>query len=212
MDQIGYGILTWGREERVTGRYGSIALTHQNYFDSVTRSAILDTANLRVMEGQRVRLKVVIVEARDSGHCGDLFLEIFPSKPEIGEEIELGIGVLQLTSSGIPGGGTDIALKPEDGRDHFWMDPRKLYRVHDQTVRLYIEKTSDPCHSAPDIDYSEEEGCLSTGDGIQVRGRMPVRVKPKVVSLGDGLFAVSAPDHQPAGTPVEVLEYQDLDS
>lgn len=212
MNQIGYGILTWDRGERVTARYGAIFLGRKDYKEAVSCAAMVDTDNLRVLEGKRVRLKAVVVEARNSGHCGDFFLNIMPSKPEVGEEVEIGVGVLGLDPcSESPG--PAMSLQPEDGREHLWIDPRKLYRLHDQTIRLYIEETSDACHPAPDIDLGPEEGCVSTGDGLQFRGkRTPLKVAPKPISLGDGLYHLSAPDTQPAGTPVEVLQYKDSDS
>ena len=49
----------------------------------------------------------------------------------------LGTGTLFLNT--VSEGGTtyhNIGLSPDDGRTKDWMNPRSLYRCHEQTVRL----------------------------------------------------------------------------
>jgi hypothetical protein len=50
---------------------------------------------------------------------------------------------------------TATVLAPSDGRETFWMDPRKLYRLHDQTVDVLVEETADEFTVAPDLKASE---------------------------------------------------------
>jgi len=95
-------------------------------------------------------------------------------------------------------------MVPEDGRRELWIDPRQLYRLHDQTVDLYAEETEDPCSPPPDLS-SDADGAISNGDGtMQVKTRgMPygaVQVQPNVERIGDGLFSVTPPCAGVAGT------------
>ncbi len=203
MKKVGFGIFTWNGEERRSQRYGFFALLSSNYNEDVRCSVELDREALNAFAGQRVRILAVVRATRESGHIGDMALKIKPSQPELGEEIELGVGTLQLEASPLMEG-LVIGLQPSDGRHVFWLDPRKLYRLHDQTVDLYIETTSQSEHAAPDI-RPTEEGVVSTGDGdgsFQVVGRMPIKVRPTVESLGGGLFKMGVP--QGAGQPVTV--------
>lgn len=186
----GTGIFNWLGDERRLARYGFVALWTGNYFETEHCVVELDAEAVRALEGKRVRMTAEVVETRKSGHIGDQFYEIKPTTPEMGEVIELGVGTLRLDSFE---GTLLMGLEPSDGRQELWLDPRKLYRLHDQTVLLTLEETEDPEHEAPDLKPVREDGTLSNGDGsFQVRGtQMPAKVPAKVQRLGGGMFTMS---------------------
>jgi hypothetical protein len=41
-----------------------------------------------------------------------------------------------------------VIMAPDDGRERFWIDPRQLYKLHDQTVELYMEETTEKFSTA----------------------------------------------------------------
>lgn len=193
---VGHGVFSWDAAERRSNRYGSIHLDDVPYNGVKVCSSYLRVLLLPV--GKRVRITAKVVEARDSGHIGDLFLKISPSRPEVGEEVDLGVGVLE-TAKGYDGT-LSLVLQPNDGRKELWIDPRKLYRLHDQTVDLYVEETSDPFSEAPVISCDEPDGAICTGIGdnsLQMK-RVPedrltegqLKVCPEFKRLGDGLFSL----------------------
>lgn len=126
---IGTGILNWPREERVHDRYGVVAL-----YSEEDELLPMEVKPLKV----RGQLIATVLEARQSRHIGDLFREIYPVTPEVGEEIVLGEGVVFYETH--PDGRTFIGLRPEDGRRTDWLDPEKLYRAHQQYVELYFKE------------------------------------------------------------------------
>ncbi len=128
---IAEGILTWHADERRSGRYGSVEM-----LDEDGKFLTLDVG---LVEGEHGRLFAEVVETRRSHHVGDFSREIGPSTPEVGDVIELGAGTLFVES---PGGSADqVGLRPDDDRDSDWLDPRALYRLHSQTVKLQFEPT-----------------------------------------------------------------------
>jgi hypothetical protein len=84
--------------------------------------------------GQKGKLIAEVIATRKSSHIGDLFHGFFPTTPNIGEEIELGEGTLFYE----PGEYFAVGLKPDDNRETFWLIPQNLYRVHEQTVKLFF--------------------------------------------------------------------------
>ena len=127
--KIGQGVFGWDGEERRSNRYGSFNLLHSNCKVSIPTK----------LYGKRVRITCKVLKSRKSKHIGDLFLGIGPTQPEVGEVIELGVGVLHTEPCDWDErGNPTIILKPEDGRRELWIDPRKLYRLHDQTVEVFI--------------------------------------------------------------------------
>lgn len=202
---LGRGVLGWNREERVTNRYGSVQLTNAPYAKGPVTELVLDEDATREVVGRKVRLTALVIEARTSGHAGDLSLNIAPSTPEVGEVVALGVGFLALT---VRDDLRCFVLVPDDDRAELWIDPRLLYRLHDQTVELIAEPTDDPCHPAPAL--SAESGVISTGDGAFQckRTRVPegarIDVPSEVESLGDGMFLLSAKTPE-KGTPLRVL-------
>lgn len=156
MQKVGQGIFTWGGSERRSDRYGNFHLDVRDYSNTATAIAELDLAALRPLEGQRVGLVCRVRENRASGHIGDLFHGIYPTMPEVGEEIRLGPGILRigLVKAWDRTVTTSIGLEPADGRGHLWLDPRALFRLHDQTVDLFVTDGSgepwEPRESAPE--------------------------------------------------------------
>jgi len=188
--KIGYGIFMWMAGERQTGRYGYVFMSRHDFAQKVFVEATLDNEQAESFIGKKVRLICKIVDTRKSGHVGDRFLSIKPSTPAQGEEIELGVGLFSKTEEL---GETVVGLEPNDGRDVNWVDPRVLYRLHDQTVELYAEETEDAFTPAPTL-FARVEGSISLGDGsFQIRGisiKDGDKIKLKTTRLGGGLFSL----------------------
>jgi hypothetical protein len=201
MRTIGYGIFAWCPSERMSGRYGSFFLTPSDYERTVYRAVRLDTGALRGFEGRTVRICLRVVESRPSGHAGDQFLEVFPGDPPEAESvIELAVGRLLLVDHShhaVEHHPTQvgIGITPGDGRSTLWLDPRILYVLHDQTVELLVEETTDP-ESAPSplLDRPVDDGVIMNADGVtlQVRGAgftacRSVTILPDVERVPGGL-------------------------
>jgi len=213
MQKIAHGVFGWDGAERKTDRYGAILILSQGFgADAVSTAAEFDHEVASALEGKKVKLKAVVVESRTSTHAGDLFLGIKPSRPEVGEEIELGVGQLELGEV-YWADGPSILLIPSDGREQFWIDPRKFYRLHDQTVDIFVEETDEAETPAPDIEsQADNTDVLNCGDGIQVKNRkIPERVYHEVSQLGDGMFALTPPTRLPVGARVKTRLWDDDD-
>jgi len=130
------GIFAWDGRERRTDRYGAIFLTTTTCDGTAHSKVDLSAVELSRFLGRRVSIKARVLEARKSGHVGDLFRDIFPSTPEIGEVVDLGSGTFFIESAD---NRLSFGVKPDDDRRNDWFDPVKLYRLHDQTVELIIE-------------------------------------------------------------------------
>lgn len=206
LTKLAYGIFTWDGYERRSQRYGTFVVDGTDYNQNTILIKFVDETKLNLLDGKRVRLVAKVVENRGSGHMGDRFLNLFPSKPDVGESIEIGIGTL-FTGVGF-NGNPAIGLKPSDGREDLWLDPRKLYRLHDQTVEIFVEETEEGDLPKAELE-SREEGAIANGDGsVQVfnhkaiKEDIGVKIIPTVKNLGDGLFVVETP--REAGERVNV--------
>jgi hypothetical protein len=205
MEKVGHGIVGWSSTERRSNRYGSINLGSEGYSGNGTTTNGMNVDRLLTMRGKRVKVMCKVIEARDSAHIGDHFLNIMPTTPDVGEDIVVGVGVLDLELS-FDGVSYDLVLRPNDGREELWIDPRVLYRLHDQTVDLYIKETEEDFSSAPRFDM-RPEGVIANGDStFQVKGVSPgeVRLAPKVRRLGEGLFSLSM-DYE-EGERIDLIE------
>jgi hypothetical protein len=160
---IGRGIFQWDGIERQTDRYGSFSLcghdedssTVLNTGEKITHSdwqaddkqAYLDKQIVSFV-GKYVVLTAKVIETRNSRHIGDRQRNIKPTRPEVGEVIEIGRGELFLEPSrwepGACCGNVYLGLLPDDGRDRAWLDPVKLFRLHTQTVELSIDECAEP--------------------------------------------------------------------
>lgn len=206
---LGSGIFIWDGVERRLRRYGFVTLNNANYFGDVQVPTNFDTKVAGYYEGKRVKLTAIVTEARKSGHVGDMFLKIFPSTPEVGETIVLGVGTLTSDDASWATTGRSFGLKPSDNRETLWLDPRLLYRLHDQTVELHVEETNEPDHEAPDLE-GPTEGTIALGNGeYQIQGNHPLKgtkIKPKITRLGDGLFMMGPHEK---GDEVELIPPQE---
>lgn len=125
---IGVGVLDWNKNERISSRYGSFYL----FNDVILRvpKALFHIKGYGKLIG-RIR------ENRLSNHIGDIFHGFFPEKPDVGDVIELGEGIL-FYDEDIHG--EMVGLKPLDNREVFWLNPKSLYRCHSQTVEVYFRE------------------------------------------------------------------------
>lgn len=188
---VGKGILCWSREERVTNRYGSIHLNDRPYEGSAQASADVDVPTLTALDGKRVRIACKVIESRQSSHVGDKFLHLKPVQPDTGEVIELGVGFLSIQRASWDASVIEICLRPNDGREDLWINPRVLYRLHDQTVEVYAEETGDDFTPVAE-DLFCEIGVEDLGDGSfqTKKARAPLHLPVEIERLGDGLFAM----------------------
>ena len=139
---IGRGVLNWQRMERVSDRYGAVHLDdHSGEYLGVEdipagpiKAAFVPVTRQRV--GKTGKLIATVLEARKSGHIGDLFRGISPRVPKVGQKIELGHGALFYEQNRYDPKLTEVGLCPPDGRRSDWLNPRALYDCHDQTVEL----------------------------------------------------------------------------
>jgi len=192
MERVGHGVFGWSGTERRTDRYGAFVLAADRIANH------LDVKALRLLNGKRVHITCKVVTNRESGHAGDLALKVFPTTPDVGEVVDLGVGTLCLEDAGYDNM-TAVALVPNDGRDTFWFDPRKLYRLHDQTVDVFIEETTADFTPAPVFESTSDPVSFDVGDGyIQTKGTkdgVSYLAPPKVEKIGDGLFTMSHEPH-----------------
>lgn len=133
---ISTGRLTWSAGERRSDRYGAVyTLTNGDSTTPGVEFAPISIPPLVI--GKIVRLTAEVVETRQSSHIGDLFHGVFPSTPDVGEVQTLGVGVLQIGETIF--GNSTIIINPGN-RETLWMNINALYRVHEQTVNLYVEE------------------------------------------------------------------------
>lgn len=121
--ELGTGVLTWPPAERELGRFGTVSLREPN------------AHQLRPFEtaaaGEVVRLAFTVAVVRSAMLPPNRHLGIEPQTPYVGEEIDLGIGVLFVLD--MPGLGpvavgvlpTEQRLRPDQ-----WLDPAALYKAH----------------------------------------------------------------------------------
>lgn len=213
MQKIARGIVCWDGEERRSDRYGAIALQDEAFNGDHTQLEVtFDSKTAQLFKFKKVRMAAKVLEARKSGHLGDLAHKIFPTTPDVGETVDLGIGYLDLEVCPYDPKTTCLLLRPEDGRARFWFDPYKLYRLHDQTVDLFIEETTEKCTPMVDIP-PPKEGMISNGDGsFQAKGFTPtdaIKLRPAIRRLGDGMFMLEDPAKAPAGEYIEMIPEDD---
>ena len=143
---IAEGVLTWDASERISDRYGAVFLMNDG--DSLHEPSGYVLIPDDVPVGMPGWLVAEVVATRQSTHVGDVFRGLRPQTPEVGERIVLGRGRLfcQTVDRDSPHPVIEaVGLAPEDvdDRDTDWLDPRALYRAHEQTVRLTFEDGPD---------------------------------------------------------------------
>ncbi len=197
----GKGVFAWDSIERRTNRYGSFTLNDSPYNDIDKVEVVRNDEVLNALVAKRVRVTAIVVENRPSDHIGDQFLGIKPPNPPtaVGTEIDLGVGVLMHAPDWA--GNPAPVLMPIDGREELWIDPRQLFKLHDQTVEVHFEETTDECSPAPQIKM-QEPGVLDNGEGtFQVKkvGEGPLVLEPEIKRIGDGLFELTPPTSKKYG-------------
>jgi hypothetical protein len=198
-NEVAFGIFTWNSPERRTNRYGAIYMADSDFGDTSKITPTMDMERLFALQGKMVKLSCLVVETRQSSHLCDDFLKILPTTPEVGETIELGVGPLYIESDQWSPSKFVVGIKPSDGRRKFWIDPRRLYRLHDQTVKLLVEETDEPETDDPtsEMKSHSENAMRSNGDGsfqVKVEDETGgVFIKPKFERLGGGMFMVTHP-------------------
>lgn len=138
---IGTGALSWWRTERISNRYGSVALYHENSLGAtISDGERISKDTIKPLLGQQGKLIAEVTHTRESTHIGDLFRGLSPSTPSVGDVFVLGEGTF-FSEPIIEDNKLDVCVgvEPTDGRDEDWLDPNKLYQVHEQTVNLYFE-------------------------------------------------------------------------
>lgn len=208
MTLVGVGILSWNGLERRSNRYGSIHLYNKTYKGEHPGVPVRhDYLTLLRFETKRVRIVAKVIESRESGHIGDIFLGIRPSKTEVGACIDLGIGTLE-TIMNTYDQRPDLVLHPDDGRSELWFDPRLLYRLHDHTVEIYMQETDEKAVAATVEASDGKPAAVETGDGAlqfkHVGDGDQWRVPPAIHDLGDGMFVVESPMKGVVGNRVPV--------
>ncbi len=137
--ELGIGVLTWGRGERVSDRYGAVFLMPegQNSLNSGDPFVPLARPSTITTTDGRGRLIAEVLETRQSTHIGDFFRGLRPTTPKVGDRFTLGEGTLFFATEEW---GDQVGLTPFDDRESDWLDPTVLYQVHEQTVRLLFER------------------------------------------------------------------------
>jgi hypothetical protein len=131
---LGRGVLTWDANERRSDRYGTVFLMEEGH-DSWTAGPSLITEDIcKEAIGLKGGLLVRVLETRESTHIGDLMRGIFPKRPKVNTQFELGQGTFFIERA--HDGGVQVGLRPPDPSKRDWLNPRALYAAHEQTVEL----------------------------------------------------------------------------
>lgn len=135
---LGTGVLTWNGSERRTDRYGSIFLMKdgQTSLTPGNPKITLNRKAVALFDGVKGTLVATVIEPRQSTHIGDILRGLFPETPEAGERITLGTGTGFIETEWAE---YAIGVRPDDGRSYDWLDPKALYRAHEQLVSLTFE-------------------------------------------------------------------------
>ena len=133
---LGSGVFSWNRYERVTDRYGSVLLLPEG---GDSRSLLPQPSQInrelaKQCDGLKGKLSVKVTATRESTHIGDFCRGLVPKTPKVGATIKLGEGVFFIEPA--IEGGVQIGVRPADGRASDWLNPKALYRAHEQSVHL----------------------------------------------------------------------------
>jgi hypothetical protein len=198
MIRIAHGVLNWMKEERVTNRYGKFFLDACPFSMGppvVCAVPWNDAEAIERLRGKKVLMRCVVLAVRSSEHVGDMFLGILPSCPNVDEVIDLGVGIFEVEEPAPDTGSPIFVLQPGDGREKLWIDPRILYRLHSQTVDVFLEETEAECTPAADLSCAEPgriyagEGFLQAKEISEEDTLKPVPPK-KIEKLGGGTFMI----------------------
>lgn len=196
------GIFMWFGSERQTDRYGAFYASPENFDNDVKVTVKVYRSNVDKFIGKRVRIIAEVTENRTSGHAGDSFHDLLPNPAKVGSKVEVGIGTLTTEEKE---GHVFLIVSPDDGRKEFWMNPKRFFELHDQTVKIYAEETTDP---APEVFKGKPvvgDQAIVNGDGtLQTKTKNPptkttraFSISPEIVPMGDGMFIATAPKMSP---------------
>jgi len=190
---VATGIFMWEGLERRSDRYGRFYACSSTLNGNVEVQPTFEVEAAEALNGKRVRITVEVVSARESGHVGDMFHGISPMKPKKGDVIDLGVGIFDVGRN--YNNDPDIGLRPNDGRSAWWINPNQLYKLHDQTVNVFVEETQDEFTPSAFPGAVSEDEAISNGDGsFQTKGdAMNMTILPQMERLGEGLFAFTTP-------------------
>jgi hypothetical protein len=136
---LGEGVLTWPPKERLLGRFGSVGLKIGN-----DRYATFPDVPI----GELARLSATVLDVRATMLAPDPVRQLAPTVPDLGEEIDFGIGlVFRPDIAGQGHVAVGLVPLPQYWRGNEWLSPTALYRAHNHYVRLtlhpYLGFTSD---------------------------------------------------------------------
>ncbi len=185
---VGTGIFMWEGGERHSDRYGRFYFASET-FNRDQKVNPTFNVNSHTLVGKKVRVWARVLENRKSGHHGDAHHQILPAKPAKNEIVELGVGYFDVGKNFE--GREDVGLIPDDGRSKWWINAHKLYRLHDQTVEVFVEETEENFTPSAYPGNPGDGLAISNGDGsFQYKGdAKAINVLPQFENLGGGAFA-----------------------
>ena len=134
---LGMGALNWSKDERISDRYGTVSLSDSGWLgQKIEDNSFMNSDVIEKLCGKKGKLVANVIKTRKSKHIGDITRKIYPSMPGVGEIIVLGEGTFFKEAYDEMEFG--VGVIPYDKRSNDWLDPRQLYRVHQQTVNLYF--------------------------------------------------------------------------
>lgn len=137
---VGRGIFTWSKFERVSDRYGTCWLMSDG--DTSLSNGFKKAEMWFPINGERGQLIARVLDARESSHVGDFFRGLSPRTPKTGDILVLGSG--EVFHEDQDGGICAVGIKPDDGRESDWLNPRALYDIHESLVELIWVKEAKP--------------------------------------------------------------------
>lgn len=196
-DLVASGIFGWDGFERRTNRYGSFVISNESFGHVMSNVYYKDFTHLN---SKRVHVFAKVIENRKSEHIGDMSLKLFPKMPNVGDIIDLGVGIFSYAPCKWDDAFIEFAISPEDGRAVFHIDPKLFYILHDQTVEIYMKETTEPFSEA--VYYKEEKDIAiknDDADSFQVKGDYKegekINIKPnepvEIIPLSNGAFGIT---------------------
>lgn len=137
--KIGYGVLNWHDKEYISSRFGYITLSGENNF--------IDKAFIFTKQIDLGNLYGKVLSTRNS-ELSDYDENVKVITPKVGEMILLGQGTLVFSEEE-----NGVGLFPSHGLEDYWLNPHSLYKLHSQTIELYIEPIEIIYIDKPDLPF-----------------------------------------------------------
>lgn len=123
--KIGFGALGWHDKEYISSRFGYITLSGNNNF--IDKDIIIaEEIELGNLYGHVVSI--------GKSNLIDYDENVKKKSPLVGDIVLLGQGTLVYSAED-----NTVGLFPSHGLNDYWMNPHSLYKLHSQTIELYIE-------------------------------------------------------------------------